>query len=245
MINSESLTLITLGFVSMLAITTMLVVVMYLVKDRSRSGYDKEGQHSVLSEMRAAYEKRISDLNMQLTATEQRWRDVNHLVVSGQKSQSVGGDVKAAPLTNFLRNLGVQEEDLQVDRRLVVVLTPFSLEEEPVYLAIKGVCARAGFTCVRGDEEFAEGDILSHIAKLIVRSRLVIANIGGRNANVFYELGIAQALDKPAILVSRTLDDVPFDVKTKRIILFSSNTDLDKQLTRALLQLVAHPTAAS
>ena len=35
----------------------------------------------------------------------------------------------------------------------------------------------------------------------------------GRNANVFYEVGYAHALGKRAILLTRDVDDIPFDLK--------------------------------
>ena len=41
-----------------------------------------------------------------------------------------------------------------------------------------------------------------------------------RNPNVFYELGLAHALQKPVVLVSSNSDDVPFDLKHIRVIYY-------------------------
>src|SRR5215212_2363683 len=50
----------------------------------------------------------------------------------------------------------------------------------------------------------------------IRRARLVVAELTGRNANVLYELGLAHALGKPAVIITNTIDDVPFDLKDVR-----------------------------
>jgi hypothetical protein len=44
----------------------------------------------------------------------------------------------------------------------------------------------------------------------------------GRNPNVLYELGIAQTLGKPTILLTQDISDVPFDIKHLRIIQYST-----------------------
>jgi hypothetical protein len=139
-------------------------------------------------------------------------------------------------LTPFLRNLGLTERDLEPDPRLILVLTPFSEDQNDTYETIKNTCMDSGFVCVRGDEEFAEGDILTHIVKLLVKARYVIANITTRNSNVFYELGIAHALDKPTILISKKLRSVPFDVKARRILLFSGQEELAAGIKNTLLR---------
>lgn len=40
------------------------------------------------------------------------------------------------------------------------------------------------------------------------------------NPNVFYELGLAHALNKPVVLVSSNEDDVPFDLRHIRVIIY-------------------------
>jgi hypothetical protein len=69
----------------------------------------------------------------------------------------------------------------------------------------------------------------------LVRARVVVANVSGRNPNVFYELGIANALDKSTILVSEGIEDVPFDIRSRRIILYEKSDDLQEMLSGALL----------
>ena len=67
-------------------------------------------------------------------------------------------------------------------------------------------------------------------SRSVTRARLAIANIDGRNSNVFYELGIAHAMGKTTLLVTKTPEDVPFDIRAKRLVLFSSTDELRARL---------------
>jgi hypothetical protein len=119
-----------------------------------------------------------------------------------------------------------------------MVLTPFSDEERDTFEVIRKTCVRVGLTAIRGDEQFTSTDILTHVIQLILKARLVIANITGRNANVFYELGIAHAMNKPTILVSKSLNETPFDIITNRIVVYRNNDELLKLLTESLARVM-------
>ncbi len=54
----------------------------------------------------------------------------------------------------------------------------------------------------------------------IEKAKLLLADLSGKNPNVFYELGLAHALEKPVVLVSSNQDDVPFDLRHIRVILY-------------------------
>jgi hypothetical protein len=82
---------------------------------------------------------------------------------------------------------------------------------------------------------------MSDIWGAIYASRMVIAECTGRNANVFYELGIAHTLGKPAILITQQLEDTPFDLRHLRIIVYKDTDEgreaLKQQLERAITML--------
>ncbi|MBF8278298.1 MAG: hypothetical protein HW406_1799 [Candidatus Brocadiaceae bacterium] len=59
---------------------------------------------------------------------------------------------------------------------------------------------------------------MEQIRSAIQQSRACIADLTGRNPNVLYELGIAQTLGKPTVMLAQDLQDVPFDLKQYRII---------------------------
>jgi hypothetical protein len=54
-----------------------------------------------------------------------------------------------------------------------------------------------------------------------------------------YELGIAQAIGKQTILISKSLADTPFDVKNMRIVVYKDDVDLQSELTNSLLRAMA------
>ena len=67
-------------------------------------------------------------------------------------------------------------------------------------------------------------------------SSIVIANLNGRNANVYYELGIAHAIGKPVILITSEANftEIPFDLQSNKLIIYKNNDGLRKSLTNAL-----------
>lgn len=222
-----------------LSIFPMFIISLYL-RNKNNSiklNYDIEKHHALLSLMRENYEDKIAELNSRLLATEERWKDVNHLLMKAQDSHQYNDMKNSINTNNFLKNFGVDIYDKRIDSNLVFVLTPFGKNEFSTFNVIQMVIARYGFRCVRGDEEFVKGDILPHIVSLIVRCRFVVANISGRNPNVYYELGIAHALGKPTILVSRGLKNVPFDLQSKNIVIFENNFDLEHKLRESIARL--------
>jgi hypothetical protein len=95
----------------------------------------------------------------------------------------------------------------------VFVLMPFGKEFDDIYgLGIKAACKEAGATCERVDEQFFTGPILERIHSQIVEADLIVADMTGLSANVFYEVGFAHALAKPVILLTRDSETVPFDL---------------------------------
>jgi len=191
----------------------------------------------LISTMRDSYEKQLYMMNERLTASSDRWRDVNHLLVSSQKSQPFIDQKNKIYFSSFLKANGLTPADIELDKEIVFVLTPFNNIFNEVYRTIQSTCMDIGLKCYRGDEQFLQGDILPHILKLICKSSIVIANIEGRNPNVFYELGIAHALNKNTLLVTKTIENLPIDIKAKRIIIYRNLKDLRAMLKDELLKL--------
>lgn len=75
---------------------------------------------------------------------------------------------------------------------------------------------------VRADQLSEPGRITSQIIKLILSADLVISDLTGNNANVYYELSLRHALGKPVIHMSLDkAENVSFDIRDNRTI-FSS-----------------------
>lgn len=223
---------------SLMGILIAIVTFYYTLKlMKARSSYSDENK-AILEGMRDSIEKQMYALNDRLVLTEERWLDVNHLLYSNQlKVQDpVKYNQRQTYYSEFLRANGVFENNLQIDDKFVFILTPFNDSYHEEYLAIKEACRSVGFKAERGDEkQFALGDIFSEMLRNIVKARLIIANINGRNPNVMYELGIAHALDKPVLLVSKDPGTLPFDIKSKRFIFYNNYNHLQDLIRRELL----------
>jgi hypothetical protein len=221
-------------------VTAILSVMIALMRQRQmQARYDREHQHAVLSMLRESYEDKIADLNSRLLATEDRWKDVNHLLLDSQRKQPNHFVDSKIDTSRFLKQFGIDPERTDVESKLIFMLTPFNQRESGTFRAVHRVAQRFGFRCVRGDEEFVPDEILPHVVGLMVRARIIVANINGRNPNVYYELGIAHALGKPTILISRSLDSIPFDLRAKYVVLFEKTEELEERLRDAITRLLA------
>ncbi|WP_321345211.1 hypothetical protein [uncultured Draconibacterium sp.] len=215
------------------------LVAFLLYKNLKKSRYDKEENKALLESIRKSLENKMYGINERLVINEERWRDVNHLLIRNEykKSATPISNSKKVHYSYFLESNGIKENDLLIDERLIFILTPFNETFYEDYRVIKDVCTSAGYKCKRGDEDYFKGDIFPEMLKLIVKSNLIIANINGRNSNVMYELGIAQALDKPVLLISREPENLPIDVKSKRFLIYKTYPELQKLIRAELINL--------
>lgn len=78
----------------------------------------------------------------------------------------------------------------------------------------------AGFEPVRADELFTTGSVVEQIWEQIEKAKLLLADLTGKNPNVFYELGLSHAARKPVVFTAGELDDVPFDLRHLRVIIY-------------------------
>jgi protein-tyrosine-phosphatase len=110
----------------------------------------------------------------------------------------------------------------------------------PVWDDIRRLCESEGLSAVRGDDRLGS-NILSDIWRDLHKSRAIIVDVTGNNPNVMYELGLAHALKKDVILLAQTADDIPFDLRVFRHILYdpgdAGRPALGRQLTRCLAEL--------
>ena len=88
-------------------------------------------------------------------------------------------------------------------------------------LIYEAAIIKAGMRPVRADDDiFATGKIIDQVWSGITVAKVLVAELTGRNPNVFYELGLAHALNKPVVLVSSNQADVPFDLQHIRVIYY-------------------------
>lgn len=74
--------------------------------------------------------------------------------------------------------------------------------------------------CKRADDITRSSGIMQDILAMLRSCSVVIADLSDQNPNVFYELGLAHAMEKPTVLVSENLHSVPFDLRSRRVIVY-------------------------
>lgn len=164
--------------------------------------------------------------------------DINRLVFEGQ---NVIVNNKSINYNSFFEQFGLLNEKIEVRKNSAVFLTSFNKEGEDLFHECQRILGGLDIFLQRTDNYVDKEDIMMNIISLIVQSEIVIVNINGRNANVYYELGISHAIGKPTILLSKTnfhSEDIGFDIRQKRIIMYSSINDLEKQLLYQISRLI-------
>src|SRR6185369_17451065 len=107
--------------------------------------------------------------------------------------------------------------------RLCFVIMPFTEEVHYFYLYLKNhIEDKHGVTCLRGDADVLTVPLLEKIKDYIRNADIIIADCSGRNPNVFYELGLAHALGKKVILITRDpIKEAPTDIRHFEFIPYS------------------------
>lgn len=81
---------------------------------------------------------------------------------------------------------------------------------------IQPVCKKCGFEPIRVDQVNDSDSITKRIIEYLEKSELVIADITGKNPNVFYEIGYRSCQRKPIIHMKTKGESLPFDITTMR-----------------------------
>lgn len=131
------------------------------------------------------------------------------------------------------------------------VMMPFAAPHGEYYSKIyKPAIEKAGLRPIRADTEiFGTGKIMDQIWSGIHSAKVLVAELTTRNPNVFYELGLAHALEKPVVLVCGNESDVPFDLKHIRVIYYDTsdpfwgNKLMDK-VAENILSAIGNPEEA-
>lgn len=179
------------------------------------------------------------------TNIEEKWREFGHAI-------ELFGALRAEIRREQEKEFDILPRDtIKIDRKLCFVMMPFKPRKDfdPVYTTIRRTVKTRRLRCVRSDDVFDTRAVVLDIWENIRRSRVCIADIStvhiadkGRiietkNANVFYELGMAHALPKRVILISRELrnDEKPvFDVNYVRCIYYKNTRAGMRTLGKAI-----------
>jgi nucleoside 2-deoxyribosyltransferase len=104
------------------------------------------------------------------------------------------------------------------------VLMPFEAAFDDIYkLGIQAVASECGVIAERVDEQTFSETMLERIYRQIEHADFIIADMTGRNPNVFYEVGYAHARGKLCTLLTQSVDDIPFDLLHHRHIVYNGS----------------------
>lgn len=150
------------------------------------------------------------------------------------------GEVSAGPLhvgdgaAERLRAAGYSS----ASKKHVFVAMPFADEMEDVYhYGIQNAVNSVGLLCERADLSAFTGDVMQRVTQRIKTASLVIADLTGANPNVYLELGFAWGCGKSSILLARDSNELRFDARGQRCLLYKSIKDLEAKLSSELHQL--------
>lgn len=130
--------------------------------------------------------------------------------------------------------------------KTVFVIMPFDDEiaNDAYKLSTKPVCKEFDLDVQRADEIFTPNPILDDIIASIEESTVIIADISGKNPNVFYELGMSHMLKRTQtiLITHEEYNGTPFDIAHFRIIKYentiSGKAIYENQLRRTLQHLL-------
>ncbi len=113
--------------------------------------------------------------------------------------------------------------------RSCFVIMPFREEFHFFYLYLRRhIEEKHGVTCRRGDADILTVPLLEKINDYIRNADVLIADCSGRNPNVFYELGMAHALGKKVILITKDpVAEAPTDIRHMEFIQYNLGNHVD------------------
>ena len=127
----------------------------------------------------------------------------------------------------------------KTDPKLCFVMMPFDESFNALYRLMERCCKEQGLRCERADTDVSPGKITSKIYSCIRQASIVLADMTGRNPNVFYELGLAHAISDNVILLAQSIDDIPFDLKDFLHIRYTNTFDGAEKLANDLSKVLA------
>jgi hypothetical protein len=173
-----------------------------------------------------AYRLRLDFIGSQIILYE---NDVQQLIV-------VDEDYQAGQCGFTTWQTRARFENLQVQKAKprAFVIMPFKSELDFVHGVIERTITRYGIDCVRADQMAIARPVMEDVKSQIAGADLVIVDFTGKNPNVYYEAGLADAWKKDWIVLAQSTEDLTFDVQHIRCIQYSNTMGADVKLQAAL-----------
>ena len=110
---------------------------------------------------------------------------------------------------------------------------PF-LEEFSALFNSLGERYKEDYTFTHAGDLDCQQSIIRDIVVGIEQADYIISDLTFRNPNVFYELGLAHAMGKKVIMITQSIDDLPFDIKGYKATQYSTKFYKINELYEAL-----------
>lgn len=120
--------------------------------------------------------------------------------------------------------------ELKNDPYLVFIAMPIRPEYEDVFKNIESVLLESNLRAWIAQREPRRGHILCKICEKIQTSNLGIFEITELSPNVMLELGLSYGLGKSIILITRSIEKVPSDLRGLEVIEYRNLGELERQL---------------
>jgi len=128
--------------------------------------------------------------------------------------------------------------DPSTQKPTAFVIMPFGEGFDEIYnLFLVEALSEAGYEVSRADDIRSSQNILKDIVRSIADSHLVVADLTDSNPNVYYELGLAHALGKPVLLLTQDINELPFDLRSYRVLSYKTHFSHVARARKQLLDL--------
>ena len=121
-----------------------------------------------------------------------------------------------------------------IQHDLVAIMMPFGAGFIRIHEAIKSACSEAKLRCKRADDIWANSTIIQDIVDLIFVAEIIVVDFTGKNPNVMYETGIAHTLGKHVVPITQSMEHVPFDLQSHRVLQYHANQEGLAKMTNEL-----------
>jgi len=194
-----------------------------LVDAISQGKFPQKLKEIVIVEIRTSIAEQLSHSLKELLPQE---------AVIIKKDNNMGKTI--LPSSERLRDAGIASEE----KPLVFVAMPFDPKMYDVfYYGIRGAVNNAGYLCERVDEAHFTGDVMERVKLRIRQADLVLADLTKANANVYLEVGYAWGIGKPTVLLVQDSNDLKFDVRGQKCLVYSGIRELEEMLHEELKNL--------
>jgi len=138
-----------------------------------------------------------------------------------------------------VNKIDTTEANIKQESLFIFMLMPFEEKLTQIYERyIKKPLESRGHEVKKSDDFFKPTPILEDILDSISKADIIIAELTRRNPNVFYELGRAHEKKKYVIQICQKEEDIPFDLRPIRTIIYADTPKGYDYLKNQLLNYI-------